>query len=99
MATHDKSWDENTYDITLTEGELRTIAVALNNYAHAMWDQFSHVPEDGVCDRMSYVRDATEDELKDARRSMDRAFALQKKLRGLYAPDAPIPDNDKADPA
>lgn len=99
MATHDKSWDENTYDITLTEGELRTIAVALNSYAHAMSDQFSRVLQDGVCDHMGYVRDVTADEIKDARRAIDRAFGLQEKLRGLYAPDAPIPDNDKADQA
>lgn len=85
MAEYQPSWDENTFDITLTEGELRTIAVAINGYAHSMAQQLSHVLEDGVCDHMGYVRDATEDEIKDARRSIDRAFALQEKLRKLYA--------------
>ena len=85
MAKFQPSWDEITFDVTLTEGELRTIAVAINGYAHSMAQQLSHVLEDGVCDRMGYVRDATKEEIKDARRSIDRAFALQEKLRKLYA--------------
>lgn len=85
MAKYQPSWDENTFDITLTEGELRTIAVAINGYAHSTAQQLSHVLENGVCDRIGYVREATEDELKDARRSIDMAFALQEKLRKLYA--------------
>ena len=99
MATYKKSWDENTYDITLTEGELRTIAVAINDYAHSRAQLLSHVLEDGLCNHMGYIRDATADEIKDARRAIDRAFGLQEKLRGLYAPDAPISDDNKTDPA
>lgn len=85
MAKYTPEWDENTYDITLSEGELRIITSAINSYAHAMLDQHSEVMENGICDSMGFVRYPAEDEIKDARRAIDRAFTLQEKLRLLYA--------------
>lgn len=85
MAEYDPKWEENTFDLTLTEAELRSVVSALNTYAVFMMNRLSEVMEQGIWDHHGYIRDATKDEIKDARRATDRAFMLQEKLRKYYS--------------
>lgn len=85
MAEYDPKWEENTFDLTLTEAELRSVVSALNTYAVFMMNRLSEVMEHGIWDHHGYIRDATKDEIKDARRATDRAFMSQEKLRKYYS--------------
>lgn len=85
MAEYDPKWEENTFDLALTEAELRSVVSALNIYAVFMKNCLSEVMEHGIWDHHGHIRDATKDEIKDARRATDRAFMLQEKLRKYYS--------------
>ena len=85
MAEYDPKWEENTFDLTLTEAELRSAVCALHAYAGFMMNRLSEVLQHGIWDQHGYVRDATKDEIRDARRATDRAYVLQERLRKMYS--------------